>query len=228
MACPILTEPENFQIWKLWIGGKLKQEKVWDTITQSPPSPGTINTSTSTDSWSVYDKKAAGIIIAHVSDRLLIEVSGLPHAKDMFDELVKIHEKTNVRVSAFYTYMCMARFKWDGSAASLNNHITTISLVKKQVDREFLVFILLNSLPDESAWESFCTTVLNSLTPRKSLSFNEIANCLTFTVATQEGASSSDAALKADVTTKQKAKGKTNFGAISTKPPHTIHPTVEL
>ena len=48
------------------------------------------------ESWSVHDSKAAGIIIAHVLDRLTLEVGEMQHAKDMFDKLVKIHQDTVV------------------------------------------------------------------------------------------------------------------------------------
>ncbi|EGN91221.1 hypothetical protein SERLA73DRAFT_80879 [Serpula lacrymans var. lacrymans S7.3] len=32
-ACPVLTGPNNFQIWKLWIISKLRQEKVLRVVT---------------------------------------------------------------------------------------------------------------------------------------------------------------------------------------------------
>ncbi|KAG6883226.1 hypothetical protein C0993_007292 [Termitomyces sp. T159_Od127] len=159
MACPTLVGPKNFQIWKIRIAGRLRQEKVWDTITSSPESPDT-STPTSagqTDSWSTQDSNAIGIIIAHVSNRLLLEIGDLTHAKDMFDQLVKIHEETNVGVSAFYTYIHMQKLKLDRSLSSLQNHIATLSAanaklttMKKTIDREFLAFTLLNSLPEES------------------------------------------------------------------------------
>ena len=63
------------------------------------------------DSWVVCNLKATGIIIAYVSNRLAIEVGELPHAKDMFGKLVKIHEDTNVGVSTFYTFVSMLNCK---------------------------------------------------------------------------------------------------------------------
>ncbi|KAG6871386.1 hypothetical protein C0993_003378, partial [Termitomyces sp. T159_Od127] len=132
-ACPTLTGPENFQIWKIRVTTKLWQEKVWDVITKECPSPGApiIYHSQSTlhhaDNWSVCDSKAAGVIIAHICDCLAPEVRSLPHAKDMFDKLVEIHENTNMGVSAFYTFIQMLNTKWDGSSLTLSEHIAAIS-----------------------------------------------------------------------------------------------------
>ena len=149
--------------------------------------------------------------------RLALKVGELKHAKDMLDKLVKIHEDTNVGVSAFYTFIHMLNLRWDGSATMLNNHISAISAadakltaMKKQINHEFLAFILLQSLLDDNVWESFHATVLNSLAPRKAMSFSELADCLTFMATAQQGASS-DAALKVDTNTKKRPKSKSGL-----------------
>ncbi|KAG6808409.1 hypothetical protein H0H87_008812 [Tephrocybe sp. NHM501043] len=180
-SCPTLTGPENFQIWKICITAKLRQEKVWDVITTLPntqnvstqmtsttspgnpstePAPTSITTTTSqatsscTDSWAVRDEKAASLIIAYVSDRLALQIGKLLHAKDMFDKLVTIHVNTNIGVTTFYTFISMLSLKWDGSLTTLSDHIAAISAadskltaMKKNIDKEFLAFILLYSLP---------------------------------------------------------------------------------
>ena len=226
-ACPTVTGPDNFQIWKIRITAKLRQEKVWDTVISSPPDgalpPGSSATHPDTpvpshaENWFVHDLKAAGIIIAYVSNRLALEVGELKHAKDILDKLIKIHEDTNVGVSAFYTFIHMLNLRWDGSATTLNDHISAISAadakltaMKKQIDREFLAFILLQSLPDNNVWESFHATVLNSLAPGKAMSFSELVDCLTFTTTAQQGASS-DATLKVDTNAKQRPKPKSEL-----------------
>lgn len=224
-TCPVLTGLDNFHIWKIRITAKLQQEEVWDVVTTSPSSPETSSealttypstTIQHTDSWSVRDWKAAGIIIAYVSDRLAIEVGNLEHAKEMFEKLVKIHEDTNVTVSAFYTFTSMLHRKWDGSPSTLSDHIAAISAadakltaMKKQIDREFLAYILLQTLPEDNKWESFRATVLNSLAPGESLSFSQVVDYLTFTAAAQRG-TSSNAALKANTSSKHKSKTKSD------------------
>lgn len=132
----------------------------------------------------------------------------------MYDKLVEIHENINVGVSAFYTYAHMNRLKWDGSPSSLNNHISAIladdvklMAMKRQVDREFLAF---DSLSEEGIWESFHATVLSSMSSGNNLTFSAVADHLKFTVTAQQGTSPPDAALKADVTTKHKPKGRTD------------------
>ncbi|KAH0581027.1 hypothetical protein H2248_012170 [Termitomyces sp. 'cryptogamus'] len=174
-TCLVLTGSDNFQIWKIRVMAKLWHEKTCQLIP-------------TTNSWLVHDSKAVGIIIAYVSDRFVIEIGVLPHTKDMFDRLVKIHKGTNVGISAFYTFIYMLTLKWDGSPSTLSNHISVISAanakltaMKKQVNPEFLAFILLHSLPDKTMWESFHATVLNLLAPGKALSFPELSDCLTFT-----------------------------------------------
>ncbi|KAG5734909.1 hypothetical protein E4T56_gene13914 [Termitomyces sp. T112] len=200
-TCPILNGPDNFQIWKFRITVKLRQEKVWDIIagtttpsastkTQTKPLQSPTDTTTALislpqsqkDNWQIQDFKAAGIIIMHVSNRLAIEVGDLDHSKEMFDKLM---------------FITMLDQKWDGSPATLSDHISSISTasakltaMKRQVDHKFLAFILLHSLPDDTVWELFCATVLNSLTPGTSLSFSTLLDQLTFMVTAQQGASS--------------------------------------
>ncbi|KAG6893469.1 hypothetical protein C0993_001025 [Termitomyces sp. T159_Od127] len=82
--------------------------------------------------------------------------------------------------------------------------------MKKQINPKFLAFILLHSLPNNNIWETFRATILNSLAPEKVMSFSELADWLTFTAAAQQGASV-DAALKAETSSKQKMKAKSDM-----------------
>ncbi|KNZ78067.1 hypothetical protein J132_02359, partial [Termitomyces sp. J132] len=161
------------------------------------------------------DYKATGIIIVHISDRLTIKVSELKHSKEMFDKLVKLHEATNVGISAFYTFMTMLNQKWDRSPPStLSSYISSISAantklvaMKRPIDLEFLAFILLSSLPKDNMWEACHVTILDSLTPGTSSAFPALADHFTFTATAQQD-TSSDAVLKAD--TNSKCKGKSD------------------
>ncbi|KAH0591548.1 hypothetical protein H2248_001606 [Termitomyces sp. 'cryptogamus'] len=165
-----------------------------------PPFTNVTGTSCHADSWAVRDAKAAGIIIAYVSDQLALEVGELAHAKDMFDKLVTIHVNTNVGVSAFYTFISMLNLKWDGSSSTLSNHISMLlaadaklTAMKKEINYNI--------------WESFKATVLNLLAPGTPLTFSALSNQLTFT-ATAQQSTSSEAAFKADSNAKLKFKNK--------------------
>ncbi|KAH0589791.1 hypothetical protein H2248_005506 [Termitomyces sp. 'cryptogamus'] len=134
----------------------------------------------------------------------MIKVGKLEHAKEMFDNLVKIHQNTNVGISANEM----------DPPPTLSNHISSISAtntkltaMKKQIDHKFLTLILLHSLPNDNMWESFCTTFLNLLALEKALSFSEHSNHFTFQATAQQGASA-DAGLKADSNAKSKPKAK--------------------
>ncbi|KAH0577984.1 hypothetical protein H2248_004047 [Termitomyces sp. 'cryptogamus'] len=144
---PHIIKTSRRALHHIRITAKLRQEKVWDTVTTSPPA-ATTETQSHAESWFTHDSKAAGIIVAHVSDCLALKVGELAHAKEMYDKLVKIHQDMNVGVGAFYTFFHMLNVKWDGSPSTLNDHIATISAadskftaMKKQIDPEFLAFI---------------------------------------------------------------------------------------
>ncbi|EGN97340.1 hypothetical protein SERLA73DRAFT_75042 [Serpula lacrymans var. lacrymans S7.3] len=70
-ACPVLTGPNNFQIWKLRIISKLRREKVLRVVTgeELKPSPGKPTSSEDPEiTWILKDEKAHGIIQDHISD----------------------------------------------------------------------------------------------------------------------------------------------------------------
>ncbi|EGO03144.1 hypothetical protein SERLA73DRAFT_70592 [Serpula lacrymans var. lacrymans S7.3] len=73
-ACPVLTGPNNFQIWKLQIISKLHREKVLQVFTgeEFKPSPGKPTSSEDPEiTWILKDEKAHGIIQDYISDALL-------------------------------------------------------------------------------------------------------------------------------------------------------------
>ncbi|KAH0585075.1 hypothetical protein H2248_008337 [Termitomyces sp. 'cryptogamus'] len=184
------------------------------STTMTLPFTNITGTSHHADSWAVCNAKAASIIITYVSDQLALKVGELTHAKDMFNKLVIIHVNTNISVSAFYTFISMLNLKWDRSPSTLSNHISALSAtdaklttMKKEIDCEFLTFILLQSLLEDNVWESFRATVLNLFAPGMSLTFSALSNQLTFTATPQQD-TSSKAALKADSNAKSKFKNK--------------------
>jgi len=179
------------------------KDKVVEVVEK--PKPSVMPALYSGDSWELKDQRARGILIEHLNDRLVLELQGLTTAKEMYDKIVDIHQNTNIGVNAFYTFAGMLNLKWDGDQSTLDNHIAAIksgdaklSGMKKPIDAEFLAFLLLNSLPDDSIWETFRTTILNSIPNNTTLSFADIASRLASTASLQaKGTPTSESALKA-------------------------------
>ncbi|KAF8868027.1 hypothetical protein CPB84DRAFT_1697669 [Gymnopilus junonius] len=188
--CPVLTGPENFQIWHVRILTKLCIEKVTDIILQK--SKEEVEEGENADkavtpyhheSWTTRDRKAHGVLISHLSDCLSLQVTALATALEVYNKVLEIHQKTNVRV----------------------NHITTISaadtkltVMQKQVDSEWLAFILLHSLLNNTIWDTFKILVLHSMPKDMTLSFSELSNRLTFKAACIQGSNKqADLVLKA-------------------------------
>ncbi|KAF8583701.1 hypothetical protein K439DRAFT_1286729, partial [Ramaria rubella] len=129
------------------------------------------------DDWQTRDYKARGVIMDWINDQLALclESEGLaplaPTAtsKKMYDKLVEIHREVNVSINAFYNFVELVGLRWDG-VSSIEEHISQFSTInskltslKKPIDDFFLTMLLLQSLPTSSNWETFKSSVLNSL-----------------------------------------------------------------
>ncbi|KAJ7499310.1 hypothetical protein FB451DRAFT_1347585 [Mycena latifolia] len=146
VTCPVLDGPKTFQIWNIRIVGKLRREKVADTLKGKPtalqvPLPGDA-TGTHLDTWEIRDAKAHGIIIDHISDRLALKVGHLDSAQELYNELVRIHQASNMGVNAFYVFSSLMKLTWDGTS-SIEDHIGQINAgankltaMKKGLDKE--------------------------------------------------------------------------------------------
>ncbi|KAG1724936.1 uncharacterized protein EDB91DRAFT_1019501, partial [Suillus paluster] len=128
-ACPVLTRPNNFQIWKLHIYAKLCCEKVLCVATGEEPKPSpasALTTSTSADdlvtAWVLCDDKALRIIQGHISDVLLLKTTSQATSKGLLDKLIEIHNTSNV-ISAFYSFEQLFALHWDGTSA-IEDHIS--------------------------------------------------------------------------------------------------------
>ncbi|KAG1861733.1 hypothetical protein DFJ58DRAFT_657286 [Suillus subalutaceus] len=138
LTTPVLTGPENFQLWKL------RREKVLHVVTGADPDPTiattapatapnvsttsassaplpSITSSSATDSWAARDEKAHSIIQDHISDALLMKTEACTTAKALFDELATIHNTSSV-ANAFYTFEQLIALKWDGTV-QISDHI---------------------------------------------------------------------------------------------------------
>ncbi|KAJ7918867.1 hypothetical protein B0H13DRAFT_1573629, partial [Mycena leptocephala] len=130
VTCPVLDGPKTFPIWHIRILGKLRREKVADTLNGKPtatqvPLPGNA-TGTHLDTWEIRDAKAHGIIVDHISDRLALKVAQLPTTAELYTKLVQIHQGANIGVNAFYVFSGMMKLQWDG-ASSIEDHIGFIN-----------------------------------------------------------------------------------------------------
>ncbi|EGN91659.1 hypothetical protein SERLA73DRAFT_80240, partial [Serpula lacrymans var. lacrymans S7.3] len=129
-ACPVLTGPNNFQIWKLQIISKLHWEKVLRVVTgeELKPSPGKPTSSEDPEiTWILKDEKAHGIIQDHISDALLMRTGDLTSSKELFDKLVSLHQTSNIAL-AFYSFQQLTKLSWDGTSP-IQDHIVKIQTI---------------------------------------------------------------------------------------------------
>jgi hypothetical protein len=79
--------------------------------------------------------------------------------------------------------------------------------MKKGIDDEFLAFLLLHSLPSDAMWETFKSSVLNSLALDAKLSFAAVESRLTAEATRLNNSSTlmnSESALKAQKSNRTK------------------------
>jgi hypothetical protein len=183
-SCPILTGPENFQIWKLRVAARLRRNKVYGHVTGITPKPtftpaakDTPATKVDGDSWDILDAKAHGILMDTIDDNTAMQVGDLATSKEVYDAIIRIYEGTNTDSTAFYTWVEMMNIAWDGSSP-IGDHIAKIracerrlAAVKRPVDSAITAYLLLHSLPSDNSWSSFTASVLNSLPPNTQLTF---------------------------------------------------------
>ncbi|KAJ7337378.1 hypothetical protein DFH08DRAFT_620446, partial [Mycena albidolilacea] len=130
VTCPVLNGPKTFQIWNIHIVGKLRRERVADTLKGKPtaaqvPLSGDA-TGTHLDTWEVQDGKAHSIIIDHISDHLALKCAHLDTVEQLYNELVRIHQAANLGVNAFYIFSGLMKLAWDGTS-SVDEHIGLIN-----------------------------------------------------------------------------------------------------
>ncbi|EGN95307.1 hypothetical protein SERLA73DRAFT_77329 [Serpula lacrymans var. lacrymans S7.3] len=169
-ACPVLTGPNNFQIWKLRIISKLCRENVLQVVTgeELKPSPGKPTSSEDPEiTWILKDEKAHEIIQDHISDALLMRTGDLTSSKELFDKL-------------------------DGTLP-IQDHIAKIQTIdshisgmKLGVDTKLMAFALLQSLPCTPEWQIFQSSVINTIKENK-LTFDAVEIQITAEVARQSG-----------------------------------------
>lgn len=177
------------------VSGEDPDPSALQASTTSPAAPGTASASTSTtipstissatsvpsDTWKIRNDKALGIIIEYVSNEKLDLIADQTSAKAAWEKLEKVHQGTNPGLNAFFTLKGMMKRKFNDSL-SMEEHIATFSAdnrkltaMGKAIRDEMQAFLVLTSLPSTPIWDTFTTSLLQSLPANSSLTF-EIAS----------------------------------------------------
>jgi len=80
---------QNFQSWKFKIRMLLIREGTWAAVQEErPDQPG--------DDWIKKDEKAQSTISLSIEDSQIVHICKCESAKEMWDELQKVHERANL------------------------------------------------------------------------------------------------------------------------------------
>ena len=160
--------------------------------------------------WHVHDGKAHGIITQHLNDHNVLTYASCPTSKDLFDHIIHKYEGTNIGVNVFYTFTTTMGCKYI-NGTSIDNHVSFLTSnshrlisMNKALDDKFLAYLLLHSLPSTSAWETFKSSVLNSLPTNSKLTFENASDHLQAEATCIRG----DAITGANVESEMKAESK--------------------
>lgn len=98
------------------------------SLPQTSASTATVplSSSSSRDPWHVRDGKAHGIISEHLSDHDALAYAIVATSKEMFDQITRKYEGTNIGVNAFYTFANMMGRKYD-DANPIKDHISSLA-----------------------------------------------------------------------------------------------------
>ncbi|KAF8587459.1 hypothetical protein K439DRAFT_1338306 [Ramaria rubella] len=147
------------------IMAKLHDKKVWGLVDGSEVNSGpsiSINTSyyQGDDSWEICDRKAHSTIVKHMSNSLIFKHVTHPQISKELWESVDRSSDISEHISKIRT----AEKK--------------LSSMKQIVDKEFMAFSLLHSLPSNPKFKTLITTILNSVQSDKTLSFSKVESRL--------------------------------------------------
>lgn len=148
----------NYFTWKFKMQMVLTKEKVWKTISQSPP------TGTELTSWNVSDESAKALIALSVEDNQLSLIMDKTSAKEMWKALQEFHQK-----STAVNKMTLLRNMFDtkmNESTPVEEHIEEMTNYLQKLndlgvqafnDDEIKTAILLSSLPE--SYRTFVTSL---------------------------------------------------------------------
>ena len=131
-----------------------------------------VSSTEDTQKWMERNEKAHDIIQDHISNALLIKMRSHKTAKALFDALIEIYWAASLPTT-FYTFWQLFASTWDGTSP-ISDHITSLQTLETQlarmkfsIDQRVLAFILPNSLPKTPEWNSFTSSVINTVEETK-------------------------------------------------------------
>ena len=145
----------NYQSWKFKIKMLLIREGTWNTIHEDRPDRPT-------DDWTKEDEKAQSSISLSVEDNQIVHICKCESAKDMWDELQKVHERANLS-NKLYLMRKLYQTKLRPDQDMQNYIRSALEIVERLrgIGEEILDFhiavLLLSGLPD--SYETLVTAL---------------------------------------------------------------------
>jgi Reverse transcriptase (RNA-dependent DNA polymerase)/gag-polypeptide of LTR copia-type/Integrase core domain/GAG-pre-integrase domain len=139
-----------------------------DGATATTPELKTEELITAQERWDMKDAQARSLIFNCISDFQMQYVQSLPTSKQVWDKLAEVHEKTGLN-SRLRLIRLLFNTKYE-EGASMQKHLmalhdiqTRMAAMGKPIDDDFMVTILLNSLPDTTSWQAFSAAISASM-----------------------------------------------------------------
>jgi len=137
----------NYQVWKFKVKMLLIRDDLWTVVRDDTPDPVP-------DGWDRKDEKAQCTISLTVEDNQLVHICNCTNAKDMWKELQKVHERSNLSIK-MYLRKKLYKIKLQ-SDQNMQEYISAaLQLVEQlrgvgeEVTDQQVATLLLCGLPDE-------------------------------------------------------------------------------
>ena len=190
----------NYQSWKFKVRMLLIREGTWKCVQEGAPDE--LN-----DEWVEKDEKAQSTISLTVSDNQIVHISSCTTAKGMWDELQKVHERTNL-TNKLYLMRKLYQSKLKPEQDMQEYIRCTLEVVDRlrgigEDIRDFHVAaLLLSGLPD--SYETLVTAL--DARPDDELTLEYVKGKLVDEYRRKSGGATSESALKTHDKAKLRAK----------------------
>src|SRR6218665_2420439 len=137
----------NYQIWKFKVKMLLIREDTWKVVQGDTPDPVP-------DDWQRKDEKAQCTIPLTVEDNQLVQICNCTSAKDMWKQLKKVHERSNLS-SKMYLRKKLYKMRLQDDQnmqeyiSVVLRLVTQLRGVGEEVSDQQVATLLLCGLPDE-------------------------------------------------------------------------------
>jgi len=204
----------NYQSWKFKIRMLLIRESTWNTIQEERPERPT-------DDWIKKDEKAQSTISLSVEDNQIVHICKCESAKDMWDELQKVHERANLS-NKLYLMRKLYQTKLKPDQDMQNYIRSTLEMVERlrgigeEIPDFHIAALLLSGLPD--SYETLVTAL--DARPDDELTLEYVKGKLVDEYRRRSDSSTSDN-LESALKTHDKTKFKGKAAGSSSKPRET-------